>query len=64
MKNKTKKSKIEEKPIHHEGVTLPDDFFDRCMRKGLIEKTAFGYYFAPEFFEILDKELKEKYTTG
>jgi hypothetical protein len=64
MKNKTKKLKNNEKPIHQEIVTQQDDLFDRCLRMGLIEKTAFGYYFAPEFFEILDKELKEKCTTG
>jgi hypothetical protein len=34
--------------------TVEDDLFDRCIRKGLIEKTSFGYYFTPEFFETLD----------
>jgi hypothetical protein len=59
IKNKTKKSKIKEKLIHQEVVNVQDDLFDRCMRKGLIEKTPFGYYFAPEFFEILDNDLKK-----
>ena len=31
-----------------------DDLFERCIQKGLIEKTEYGYYFTPEFFETLD----------
>jgi hypothetical protein len=54
MKNKTKKSKIKGKNIYQEIETVQDDLFDRCIRKGLIEKTSFGYYFTPEFFETLD----------
>jgi len=30
-----------------------DDLFDRCLRNGLIEKTSYGYYFKPEFFDTL-----------
>ena len=40
--------------MYDEIVTVQDDLFDRCVRKGLIEKTACGYYFTPEFFETLD----------
>jgi hypothetical protein len=54
MKNKTKKSKIKEKTMHQEVETVQDELFDRCIRKGLIEKTPYGYYFTPEFFETLD----------
>ena len=28
--------------------------FDICIKKGLIEKTEYGYYFKPEFFETLE----------
>ncbi|MBU0496475.1 MAG: hypothetical protein KKC68_02385 [Candidatus Thermoplasmatota archaeon] len=31
-----------------------EDLFDLCIRKGLIEKTPYGYYFKPEFFETLE----------
>lgn len=31
-----------------------EDIFDLCIRKGLIEKTPYGYYFKPEFFETLE----------
>ncbi len=51
---KTKKTKSYEKTMYDEVVTVQDDLFDRCVRKGLIEKTACGYYFTPEFFETLD----------
>ena len=63
MKNKTIKSKIKEKPIHQDVVAAQDDLFDRCIRKGFIEKTPSGYYFAPEFFDILDKDEKKKCST-
>jgi hypothetical protein len=53
MKNKTKKSKIKEKTMYQEVGTVQDELFDRCIRKGLIEKTPYGYYFTPEFFETL-----------
>jgi len=54
IKNKTKKPKTTGKTMYQEVVTVQDDLFDRCIRKGLIEKTAFGYYFTPEFFETLE----------
>jgi hypothetical protein len=54
MKNKTKKPKIKGKTMYQEVVTVQDELFDRCIRKGLIEKTPYGYYFTPEFFETLD----------
>ena len=53
MKSKTKKSKIKEKTMYQEVATVQDELFDRCIRKGLIEKTPYGYYFTPEFFETL-----------
>jgi hypothetical protein len=53
MKNKTIKSKIKEKTMYQEVATVQDELFDRCIRKGLIEKTPYGYYFTPEFFETL-----------
>lgn len=54
MKTKTKKPKTKGKTMFEEVGTVHDDLFDRCVRKGLIEKTPFGYYFTPEFFETLD----------
>ena len=33
---------------------IKEDLFDLCIKKGLIEKTQYGYYFKPEFFETLD----------
>jgi hypothetical protein len=53
MKNKTKKPKTKGKTMLQEVETVQDDLFERCMRKGLIEKTPSGYYFTPEFFETL-----------
>ena len=53
-KTRTKRTKSKEKTMYAEVVTVQDDLFDRCVRKGLIEKTACGYYFKPEFFETLD----------
>jgi len=52
-KYKTKKAKTKAKTMYEEVVTVQDDLFDRCVRKGLIEKTSCGYYFTPEFFETL-----------
>lgn len=56
VKKKTpiKKRKIKAKTMYDEIVTIQDDLFDRCVQKGLIEKTACGYYFTPEFFETLE----------
>jgi hypothetical protein len=31
-----------------------ENIFELCIKKGLIEKTEYGYYFKPEFFETLD----------
>jgi hypothetical protein len=53
-KTKTTRTKSKEKTMVDEVVTVQDDLFDRCVRKGLIEKTSYGYYFTPEFFETLD----------
>ena len=47
----------------YQAITPLDDFFDRCLRQGLIEKASYGYYFTPEFFELLEKESKKKNTT-
>jgi hypothetical protein len=54
IKNHPKKQKPKDKTMYEEIVTIQDDLFERCVRKGLIEKTASGYYFTPEFFETLD----------
>lgn len=54
MKNKTKKPKNKGKTMYDEVATVDNDLFDKCVRKGLIEKTPFGYYFTPEFFNTLD----------
>ncbi len=53
-KTNTKRTKVKDKSMYEEAVKVQDDLFDRCVRKGLIEKTACGYYFTPEFFETLD----------
>ncbi len=40
-----------------------EDIFDYCLRKGLIEKTPYGYYFKPEFFETLSLyDFEEEYS--
>lgn len=31
-----------------------ENLFELCLKKGLIEKTEYGYYFKPEFFETLE----------
>lgn len=49
-----KKPKIKGKTMYEEVTTVQDDLFSKCIRKGLIEKTAYGYYFTPEFFETLE----------
>lgn len=45
--------------MYNEVESLSDDLFERCIRKGLIEKTTFGYYFTPEFFETLELYKEE-----
>jgi hypothetical protein len=54
MKNNTKKPKTKGKIMYTEAQAVQDDLFERCVRKGLIEKTPYGLYFTPEFFETLD----------
>jgi len=54
MKHNTKKPKSQTKTMYEEVETMQDDLFERCIRKGLIEKTPYGYYFTPEFFETLE----------
>jgi hypothetical protein len=46
MKNKIKGKKSEATPY--------DMMLDLWLEKGLIEKTEYGYYFRPEFFETLE----------
>jgi hypothetical protein len=36
-----------------EDVTV-SDIIELCIKKGLIERTDYGYYFKREFFETLD----------
>lgn len=58
-KHKPKRPKVKGKTMYEEIYTVQDELFERCLRKGLIEKTPYGYYFTPEFFETLalyDKE--------
>jgi len=40
--------------MYEEAETVHDELFERCIKKGLIEKTPYGYYFTPEFFETLE----------
>ena len=53
-----KKYKIEHKPPKHNPTTIDDmdieELIEHCIEKGLIEKTEYGYYFKPEFFETLE----------
>ncbi len=51
MKNKIKK--IKHKNLKEDLPETVEDIFEFCIKKGLIEKTEFGYYFKPEFFETL-----------
>jgi hypothetical protein len=53
-KNTPKKPKMKGKTMYEEVTTVQDDLFSKCIRKGLIEKTAYGYYFTPEFCETLE----------
>ncbi len=54
MKNKSKKPKAKGKTMYENVKNTPEDLFERCIRKGLIEKTPYGLYFTPEFFETLN----------
>ena len=43
-------------PAHkpkHPSESNKESLLEECIRKGLIEKTEYGYYFKPEFFETL-----------
>ena len=53
-KHNTKKPKAKGKTMYDEVGAVHDDLFERCIKKGLIEKTPYGLYFTPEFFETLD----------
>jgi hypothetical protein len=53
-KHNTKKPKAHDKTIYEEATAVHEDLFERCVKKGLIEKTPYGYYFTPEFFETLE----------
>ena len=52
MKNKIKNPHVKNKK--HDEYNVKDDLLELCLRKGLIEKTEYGYYFKPEFFETLE----------
>ena len=60
MKNKTKKSENKEKKIRQNFRPQQEDLFERCIRKGLIQKTSNGFYFTPEFFEALNINFQKK----
>jgi hypothetical protein len=53
-----KKYRIEHKPPKHKTNNIEDmdldELIEHCVKKGLIEKTEYGYYFKPEFFETLE----------
>ena len=40
--------------MYDETENVHEDLFQRCIKKGLIEKTPYGYYFTQEFFETLE----------
>lgn len=48
-----KREKRHPLPKKHQMQTT-DDLFESCIKRGLIEKTEYGYYFTPEFFETLE----------
>jgi len=53
MKSKCKpQHPFEHKP--QKNVPTVEEIIDKCIRKGLIEKTPYGYIFTPEFFETLE----------
>ena len=55
MKNKIQRPEAKVKVIRKKsGKQIKEDLFDLCIKKGLIEKTEYGYYFKPEFFETLE----------
>ncbi len=61
MKNSTKTLLKQQAQCHE--VSLQDDFFDRCLQQGLIKKDSYGYYFTPEFFEMLRKDSGKRKTS-
>ncbi len=50
---KTKYSKKNNTYTNPEEVSI-NDIIELCIKKGLIERTEYGYYFKREFFETLD----------
>jgi len=55
MENKIQRPDSKVKVIRKKGENqIKEDLFEICIRKGLIEKTEYGYYFKPEFFETLE----------
>ncbi len=55
MENKIQRPDSKVKVIRKKGEhQIKEDLFEICIRKGLIEKTEYGYYFKPEFFETLE----------
>jgi len=50
------RNKITPKPPKHpkENPNNVDELIEECIKKGLIEKTEFGYIFTKEFFETLE----------
>ena len=49
IQNNLKKRNHHNKPANRKKQT--EDLFEQCIKKGLIEKTEYGYIFKPEFFE-------------
>ena len=55
MKDKIQRPDSKVKVIRKKGEKqIKEDLLDICIRKGLVEKTEYGYYFKPEFFETLE----------
>ena len=51
MKKNHEKVRIIQKKGEQE---IKDDLFELCLEKGFIEKTAYGYYFTPDFYKTLE----------
>jgi hypothetical protein len=55
MNNKIQQPDSKIKGIRKKDQThIKEDLLSVCIKKGLIEKTEYGYYFKPEFFETLE----------
>ena len=54
MKTQKNQKKKQHHPKTKNTEQAMDELFETCIKKGLIEKTGYGYYFKPEFFETLD----------